>query len=506
MKKILFSLLTLCLATFAFSQTNIFPTTGNVGIGTLTPGNILEIKNINNTYLQGLNIQLTGNTGAVVDQTYGAYIVNNLGGGLNGPSRYGGYFEAKGYPSSNNYNYGLVGVGNKLGGYGYETIGVLGIARHTFQSYSTNNTNLIGVKGLVDFTDDGNTLLNTKFGASLYGEVIVPSNKTLTTYYGVYLKPPSGNITNKWGLFQVDAGSQNYLAGNLGIGTTSPSEKLDINGNINMTGVNRRIFLGGTSANTFGIAYDSTYPDYGIFYTEGSVDHVSISPNGNATNGVLNVRGDGHVGIGTNAPDNTLHIEGDLLLDVFGNSGHEKGIFFREGFSTTNKYNVSILAYDHNGGGSSPDGLSINGQDGISFNTGSDTRNERMRLAQNGNLGIGTASPTEKLSVDGTVLAKKVRVSTAGADWPDYVFSLDFKLKTLPELETYIKANKHLPEVPSAKEVGKEGLDLGKMDATLLKKVEELTLYLIEMNKNQEKLIREVEELKKENKKLRGNK
>ena len=116
--------------------------------------------------------------------------------------------------------------------------------------------------------------------------------------------------------------------------------------------------------------------------------------------------------------------------------------------------------------------------------------------AENGNIGIGTTTPTEKLSVDGTVLAKKVRVSLAGADWPDFVFEPNFKLRTLNELEAYVQANKHLPEVPTAKEVEKDGLDLGKMDATLLQKVEELTLYLIQENKDKEELRKENQELK----------
>ncbi|WP_286756489.1 hypothetical protein [Roseivirga sp. UBA838] len=269
--------------------------------------------------------------------------------------------------------------------------------------------------------------------------------------------------------------------GKVGIDINTPSEKLHVNGNINATGMNRRIYLGGQGGSTFGMAYDSNFPHYGIFYTEGSPDWVSISPNGNSTNGVLNVKGDGKVGIGTQSPTNTLHIEGDLLLDVFGNSGHERGIFFREGFSNVNKYNVSILAYDHNNGGVSPDGLSINGFDGVSFSTGSDTRNERMRVAQNGNVGIGTTSPNEKLEVNGTIRSKKVKVEAS--PWPDYVFSPNFKLRTLDEVEQFIEQNQHLPEVPSAKEIEANGQDLGDIQAVLLKKIEELTLYTIEQEK-----------------------
>lgn len=102
-------------------------------------------------------------------------------------------------------------------------------------------------------------------------------------------------------------------------------------------------------------------------------------------------------------------------------------------------------------------------------------------LYVDGNLGIGTLNPQEKLSVNGKIRAKEIKVEATG--WPDYVFKLDYKLNTLPELEAYIKANGHLPEVPSAAVVEKEGVALGEMNKILLKKIEELTLHLIEKDK-----------------------
>ena len=118
-----------------------------------------------------------------------------------------------------------------------------------------------------------------------------------------------------------------------------------------------------------------------------------------------------------------------------------------------------------------------------------------LLIRGDGNVGIGTTSPTEKLSVDGNILAKKVRVSIDAADWPDYVFEPSYQLMGISELEQYVQSNKHLPDVPSAKQVEKEGLDLGDMDATLLKKIEELALYTIDQEKRikkQDKLISEL--------------
>jgi hypothetical protein len=98
-----------------------------------------------------------------------------------------------------------------------------------------------------------------------------------------------------------------------------------------------------------------------------------------------------------------------------------------------------------------------------------------------GNVGIGTSVPADKLSVNGNIRSREVKVEIT--NWPDYVFEEDYKITSLENLEKYVKANKHLPEVPTAKEVSENGLELGEMNKTLMKKVEELTLYLIEQNK-----------------------
>ena len=122
-----------------------------------------------------------------------------------------------------------------------------------------------------------------------------------------------------------------------------------------------------------------------------------------------------------------------------------------------------------------------------------------------GNIGIGTTSPTEKLAVNGTILAKRVKVTVTG--WPDYVFDSAYQLPSLQSVEQYVQQNKHLPDVPAAAVVEKNGADLGSNQAILLKKVEELTLYIIEQNKkleaqnqqleNQSKRIKALEEAKK---------
>ena len=104
-----------------------------------------------------------------------------------------------------------------------------------------------------------------------------------------------------------------------------------------------------------------------------------------------------------------------------------------------------------------------------------------MVMKNNGNIGVGTINPNEKLSVNGNIRAHEIKVETT--NWPDYVFAKDYNLPSLTETEKHIQENGHLQGIPSAEEVKANGVDLGEMNAKLLKKIEELTLYLIEQRK-----------------------
>jgi len=112
---------------------------------------------------------------------------------------------------------------------------------------------------------------------------------------------------------------------------------------------------------------------------------------------------------------------------------------------------------------------------------------------KNGNIGIGTTQPDELLTVKGKIHTQEVIVDLKGAIAPDYVFESYFegesklnptyRLLTLSEIETFIKENHHLPKVPSAKEIEENGLSLKEMNLLLLEKIEELTLYTIQQQK-----------------------
>ena len=145
--------------------------------------------------------------------------------------------------------------------------------------------------------------------------------------------------------------------------------------------------------------------------------------------------------------------------------------------------NTSITSYA--GSGNSSDLIfrtSLNGQ-----------ADERFRVTSDGNVGIGTTSPQNKLSVEGTI-SKEVKVSlTDAADW---VFEDDYELRSLEEVESFVKTNKHLPDIPSADEFRENDLSLGEMNNKLLQKIEELTLYLIDQNKRLDTQQKEIQELR----------
>jgi len=186
----------------------------------------------------------------------------------------------------------------------------------------------------------------------------------------------------------------------------------------------------------------------------------------------------GNVGIGTMDPDYQLEInEGDLGLRGFNTS---RWIRFLE-----KNYRGAFLEYN---GDSNV--MSIGVHESDDKNVSNDDK--VINIPRNtGNVGIGTTNPgAYKLAVKGKIRAEEIKVETG---WADYVFKKEYNLPSLEEVEEHIKEKGHLINIPSAKEVEENGIELGEMNKLLLEKIEELTLYVIELKK-------EVKELRNQNK------
>jgi hypothetical protein len=279
--------------------------------------------------------------------------------------------------------------------------------------------------------------------------------------------------------------------GNVGIGTTTPLSKLAVEGSITVTSgltnnASARPLVTATTMpkgeiRAYRGAWDDgflrmsagggtntiarTYIDLSGYSTLPDMDRNIVF--GTSGREQMRITEPGNVGIGTTTPSAKLHVLGNIITgDVNGTLGAISLGNISHGLRRTIN-NVE---------------LHTNGSDGdLLFSTF--LNQEKMRITANGNIGIGTNAPDEKLTVKGQVHALEVRIDKIGALVPDYVFASDYKLKTLSEVDSYIKANNHLPEIPSAKEIEKNGLILGEMNLSLLKKVEELTLYAIEQQK-----------------------
>ncbi len=182
----------------------------------------------------------------------------------------------------------------------------------------------------------------------------------------------------------------------------------------------------------------------------------------------------GKIGIGTTNPSQELDVKGNIALDNY-------SIISQGG---------SYVSFGNSGLGNENDDIGINiandgelelNRNGVSVLTIGD--HILLDRTNTRNIGIGTTNPDAKLTVKGNIHTQEVKVDLNGAVAPDYVFKEDYKLKPLDQVQAYIKQNGHLPNIPSAAEMEKEGILLKEMNLKLLEKIEELTLYVLEQQK-----------------------
>ncbi len=192
----------------------------------------------------------------------------------------------------------------------------------------------------------------------------------------------------------------------------------------------------------------------------------------------------GKIGIGTILLEARLH----LLNSYDTNNGTAIKMFYQGTWGTANYaslYRFLDISSTENG-----KVLQVNGN-GIGVGTDPPLFNSPDKLYVSGNVGIGTIAPDAKLTVKGNVHAQEVKVDL-NVPGPDYVFEKNYKIRPLKEVVDYISANNHLPEIPSAKAMAQNGLNLGELNMQMLKKIEELTLYLIEKDAQVQNLQKQV--------------
>lgn len=245
------------------------------------------------------------------------------------------------------------------------------------------------------------------------------------------------------------------IDGNMGVGTTTPSKKLEVNGDILNKGILYQNTYSGQGSGAHGISWYR--PDYTTWFNY-------MAPAGN-----------------TNAPSGTA-APSDIASGV-------SSWALRSNIENVPNYGW-IFESAVNGPGNVPTvKFAINSNNGTFHSTGNGIID--------GDMAIGTTETKGyKLAVNGNIRSQEIKVENI--NWPDYVFANEYTLPSLKEIDKHIKEKGHLPGIPSAVDVKSNGVNLGEMNAKLLEKIEELTLHLIKMDKKIEHLESENEALRLE--------
>jgi trimeric autotransporter adhesin len=263
---------------------------------------------------------------------------------------------------------------------------------------------------------------------------------------------------------------------NVQIGTNPPANGVNINANFpGYTGGWARGFSLSNQTNTvpyFEIGALGSATSGAASFTHGYIGTDYAHP-------FMVFKPNGDIGIGTSSPAGQLHLVGNGLISeessaiggrISLRNPSKTGADVKDWtiFNMTTSYIKGLHFWRYAANGTNLGAAVVFGDDGT------------VKIGA-----VTTPNPAGyRLYVDQGILTEKVKIAVAGsANWADYVFAKDYKLMPLAEVEQFVKINKHLPNVPSAAEMVKEGNDLGKTDAKLLEKIEELTLYIIEMEK-----------------------
>lgn len=341
----------------------------------------------------------------------------------------------------------------------------------------------------------------------LDGNAIPSATPPTTTVFGTTTNNPIEIRTANLLRMYIDNSVENKTSGYIGVNTNTPRQMFHVVGGnilISRTAESSKA-LGSTNGSIlFGDETSAIYPygSWGIEYVNNSTEGYGLNfwktwdENGGERNNVVFLCEEqdykGYVGIGTNHPKQKLHvIDGNILISRSSTSSSAPGsacgsMMFGNVVGDGHPLSKWAIGYCYD-----------NEKGGLNFwrpyNDQTGVLNYAIYIEdKDGNVGINTNCPRSKLSVNGTVRAKEVIVTLEG--WCDHVFLPDYKLTGLYELESYVNEYHHLPGVPTENDVLEDGAHLGEMNAILLQKVEELTLYVIELQKQIDELKRQNEE------------
>ena len=301
------------------------------------------------------------------------------------------------------------------------------------------------------------------------------SNATSNSYIGTSNSIPI--------YFKTNSSDRMFISANkayVGVGTTSPYANLHIHSTVrlNRNYTNYILLTNSATGSSLTSGFVIAQTNNKIFLSQNEKDNFYIENNGK---GML-IDTNGFIGFGTNYPKQKIHVVNNNILitrtSTKADGSLNGSIMFGANASDSCQRGDWAIEYFTND--TLWNGLNF-WQPWSVFHPG---LNFALFLADNGNIGIGTNKPGEKLTVNGGICAKEVRVSLSGNHcWPDFVFEPNYQLMPLSDLESFIKEKKHLPNIPSEKEIMSGGVEVGNTISALLKNIEELTLHIIELEK-----------------------
>jgi hypothetical protein len=280
--------------------------------------------------------------------------------------------------------------------------------------------------------------------------------------------------------------------GNVGIGTTSPTYLLDL-----ASSTNAKLRVTSSAAPNPAIIETTASGVTGAFESilspssnvrMGSRSNNNFALMSNNVDRITLLASNGYVGIGTSSPSEMLHVNGSARATGLVVDNASPMIYTGASSGELNRF----LRVTNSSATPTPAGLRAGGVVvADDFTYSNPTKND---LVVKGKLVIGSASVAYPyaLAVNGQIGAKDIQLTAAG--WSDYVFEESYKLPSLTEVEAYIRANKHLEGIPTESEVMKDGYSVNELNVALLKKVEELTLYVIQQQKELDDLKKRLEQ------------